>query len=525
MLRLGRNTFLVLLGAINFACTNIREDLINSGILTPTPAEADIGASTGGSLIGNIPGGSIIGNHDNGALIGNLPGGSTIGVHADGALVGNIPGGSTIGAIPGGATIGTVSGGSVIGIGRGGAMVGSSRNGTTVGTSAGGNLIGNSPRSAAIGSPFNGALIGDGRGARIGTGPSSATVGTRFHGATIGSNSKYAALGTARGQNSVGNERNATTIGEQASGSNVRGSNLPRSDARSPSSETNRVDRLPQSLSAGSAAGERVPPPGWISRIFDFLPRASAKTNTLENPATEPSSSTKTVSQNQQNPNKGLSITQSGTYQPKQAVTNANSGASSKSPFPANQLNYVRTTQWPVAPAARNALVALAVKGQIATGNAVAINGFIYPASMQNASRLQQEQCVSLVKALSNVGATTTWVNRGTATTINAYANGKHPDIPPGTPIATFSANGRYPDKGEMGTPRLDGNREALTLAHAAIFLSYAYDQTGKPIGMNILHQSENHRAAVDTKYFITNTPIDNTRPTMGYAYSVISSR
>jgi len=72
-----------------------------------------------------------------------------------------------------------------------------------------------------------------------------------------------------------------------------------------------------------------------------------------------------------------------------------------------------------------------------------------------------------------------------------------------------------------MGTPRLDG-KTGNTFSHAAIFVDYIKDQQGNKVGMHILSQSEGHPTSVEAKYFITKTPTDLTRDTVGYGYSVI---
>ena len=122
-----------------------------------------------------------------------------------------------------------------------------------------------------------------------------------------------------------------------------------------------------------------------------------------------------------------------------------------------------------------------------------------------------------LVVALTNVGPAPSWTKG--ATTISAHENGPHPDIPSGTPIATFESNGKYPaTTGTMNAARLDGGTDDRS--HAAIFLNYISNPDGEKIGMKILSQSKGVPAEVESKYFI-GTGENNTT---GYNYSTIDN-
>jgi len=127
------------------------------------------------------------------------------------------------------------------------------------------------------------------------------------------------------------------------------------------------------------------------------------------------------------------------------------------------------------------------------------------------------EECVSLVKALGPAAnkATGIW-NQGVE--ISA-TNGSYPAIVPGTPIATFMQNGKYPPPNAniMDTdpnPNGSGRREP----HAAIFLGYITNSQGSVIGMSILDQSDGHPAKVDQRMFVAGAggQVEN------YTYSVI---
>src|SRR5581483_5830139 len=156
--------------------------------------------------------------------------------------------------------------------------------------------------------------------------------------------------------------------------------------------------------------------------------------------------------------------------------------------FPSNQFNPgVQVTVWPISTSAKNALLPLVASQKLDANNAMTSDGYIYPASLRNAGHDQQAQCTELVTALSNVGPAGSWTT-SSSLTISPYANGNHPNLASGTPIATFEPGNWYPAQtGVMGTPRLDGKTYLGEQAHAAIFLSYITDNNGNRIGMNIL--------------------------------------
>jgi hypothetical protein len=173
-----------------------------------------------------------------------------------------------------------------------------------------------------------------------------------------------------------------------------------------------------------------------------------------------------------------------------------------------------------VSPQVKNTIQTLSASGRLNLANATSSNGYIYPRTLASKPAKQQEQCVELVTATTNLGPASNW--RASSTSISPYVAGNHPDIASGTPIATFESNGKYPAAtGDMGTPRLDG-KTSNTSSHAAIFVDYIKDPQGNVIGMQILSQSEHHPTSVEDKYFITNTHTDLTRDTVGYGYSVI---
>jgi len=89
------------------------------------------------------------------------------------------------------------------------------------------------------------------------------------------------------------------------------------------------------------------------------------------------------------------------------------------------------------------------------------------------------------------------------------------PSLKPGTPIATFMQNGRYPGEKDgyaMDRVRADGANNKLP--HAAIFDSPITDSKGKVIGMNVLEQYDGKAAAVAPRYFNS----------VGYPYSTIAT-
>jgi hypothetical protein len=180
-------------------------------------------------------------------------------------------------------------------------------------------------------------------------------------------------------------------------------------------------------------------------------------------------------------------------------------------------------SSWNVNSQAKNSIQSLASTNLISLKDATSSNGYIYPKTYQSQSAQDQQQCVSLVRALANVGGTGSWkANQNMQ--ISPYLLGNHPTIPAGTPIATFE-NGTYPGAtGTMSSRRVDGIT-SNTSAHSAIFLDYATDRQGNRVGIKILSQSEGQPASVETKYFVTgNSSVDRSHPTIGYQYSAIQN-
>jgi hypothetical protein len=157
---------------------------------------------------------------------------------------------------------------------------------------------------------------------------------------------------------------------------------------------------------------------------------------------------------------------------------------------------------------------------------AAPFNGYIYRGASGDqsaAASVDDQQCAVLVETLvPAIGVTDTTANidsgnktwteqldsSGASETIDP-ANGLYPDIPAGTPIATFDANGVY-----TGDAFSDGN-----LQHAAIFLGYSVNTaTGKIDGMFILDQYPGKPAGVRFR------PFDSKSYPYVHAYTVIST-
>ncbi len=122
--------------------------------------------------------------------------------------------------------------------------------------------------------------------------------------------------------------------------------------------------------------------------------------------------------------------------------------------------------------------------------------GFINP---PNTPPQYQDQCVALVKVVTHTEniPTGSWtVIAGTTITTSTI-----PNLPRGTPIATFDANGRYPANGTLSNGRT---------AHAAIFLGYDKDPaTGAITGLWVLDQ---YVRGSEKKAGVSLWPIENDR-------------
>lgn len=115
----------------------------------------------------------------------------------------------------------------------------------------------------------------------------------------------------------------------------------------------------------------------------------------------------------------------------------------------------------------------------------------------------ESRECVALVKhALPQLGPTRNW-RRG------ADIKGPNdPPLQPGTPIATFDKEGRYPNKPT-------GN-------HAAIFLGYGKSLRGKD-GIRVLDQDKNNKPRERVIEF--NPPVGASPSNTGNAFSVVETR
>lgn len=107
------------------------------------------------------------------------------------------------------------------------------------------------------------------------------------------------------------------------------------------------------------------------------------------------------------------------------------------------------------------------------------------------------KECVSLTKAVAGVGATSTWTP-GKA--LKPDSSGNYPDIPSGTPLATFDP-ATTPGSYNGST----GKTTAGQWQHTGIFLGYITDSAGAIVGMSMLDQyqiSGSKPAGVSEYYF-----------------------
>ena len=192
----------------------------------------------------------------------------------------------------------------------------------------------------------------------------------------------------------------------------------------------------------------------------------------------------------------------------------------------------------PVSSTAKIALSTVALNPAISAKNATSSGGYIYPTGTSGSTKstgLSQQQCAVLVEALRPdvPQPTGKWASVG-ATAANPKGQTiQDANLSPGTPVATFMTNGRYP----VGTQLMDTApfyAGAPKEPHSGIFIGYLKDAGGniirdaggKPIGFEMLAQSAGVPATIEKRLF---EPVPSSSPysniqVENYQYSAIST-
>jgi hypothetical protein len=105
-------------------------------------------------------------------------------------------------------------------------------------------------------------------------------------------------------------------------------------------------------------------------------------------------------------------------------------------------------------------------------------DGFIFPGGVVYPVGLRRE-CVALVRALTSLGSTSSW-RPDRSRRLEPDERGAYPDVPAGTPVATFGGSGSYPRDGVLANGQL---------AHAGVFIGYEASADGRISGMYLLDQ------------------------------------
>lgn len=192
----------------------------------------------------------------------------------------------------------------------------------------------------------------------------------------------------------------------------------------------------------------------------------------------------------------------------------------------------VTTTTSTFLPSPSTANVALArvsTNAAVTTRNAATTNGYIYPKGTSGATPttgLSQQQCAALVQALRpDVKETNKWTPIGQTPENPRGQSVQNANLQPGTPIATFTTNGKYPT-GSQTMDTAPYYSSAPKEPHSGIFMDYIRDASGRPIGFEMLAQSAGQPATIEKRLF---APVPSSSPYSGiqvenYQYSAISA-
>ena len=190
-----------------------------------------------------------------------------------------------------------------------------------------------------------------------------------------------------------------------------------------------------------------------------------------------------------------------------------------------SQAPITNTTFLPSPLAANIPLAKVSVNPAITTKNAATMGGYIYPKRTTGTTTtgLSQQQCAALVQALRpDVQGTGSWTPVGQAPQNLRGQSIQNSNLQPGTPIATFMTNGKYP----IGSQTMDTapySSAAPREPHSGIFIDYLRDTDGKPVGFEMLAQSAGRPAGLEQRLFAPSSQYPNIR-VENYQYSAVAT-